>query len=81
MAMMTKITSVMAAAAVLGVVSVAQAGQFSDDYGDYSGGYKWGPYGQRLGGTPYWRGREAAYSGFAYVPGHRRVWRHERDYR
>jgi hypothetical protein len=74
--MMSKTTVALAAAAVLGFVPVAQANEPRDEYG----GFKYGPMGQRMGGGTYWRGHRGM-NFFAFVPGHARVWRHERDYR
>jgi hypothetical protein len=74
--MMSRTTIALAAAAVLGFVSAAQANEPRDEYG----GFKYGPMGQRLGGGPapwHWRGHRNF--GFAFVPGHSRVWRYERD--
>jgi hypothetical protein len=76
--MMSRTTIALAAAAVLGLVSVAQANEPRDEYG----GFKYGLMGQRMGGSPaHWRGHRGMNLGFAFVPGHARVWRHERDYR
>jgi hypothetical protein len=71
--MMSKITIALAAAAVFGVVSAAQANEPRDEYG----GYKYGPMGQRFGTTSHWRIHRGPDFGFAFVPGHHRVWRHE----
>jgi hypothetical protein len=76
--MLTKTAMALAAAAVLGAVSVAQANENADNWNEV-GGYRIGPLGQRLGGTgfwPHWRGHRGAYYGFAYAPGYRRVWHH-----
>jgi hypothetical protein len=78
--MMSKITLVLAAAAVFGAVSVAQANEHEDQWG----GFKIGPLGQRMGTTPHmsrWRVHGIPNFGFAFVPRHARVWHHERDYR
>jgi hypothetical protein len=74
--MMSKITIALAAAAVFGAVSAAQANEPRDEYG----GYKYGPMGQRFGTTSHWR-HNGPFFGFAFVPGHHRVWRHEYDRR
>jgi hypothetical protein len=77
--MSTRIATALAAAVILGAVSVAQANENADNWNE-TGGYRYGPYGQRLGGTgflPHWRGHRGAFFGFAYVPRHRRVWHHE----
>lgn len=78
-AMLTKTTIALAAAAVFGVVSLAQA---NDSMENDRGGYRIGPLGQHFGGRflPGWR-HGGAYFGFAHVPGHRRVWHHEVDHR
>ncbi len=73
-----------AAALMLGSASIAQASD--NDSGDYHGGFKVGPMGQRMGGGRlafgfagprlhhhYWEGNRS----FAYEPGHHRMWRHE----
>jgi hypothetical protein len=73
--MLTKTAIALAAAAIFGAASVAQANEPRDEHG----GSKYGPFGQRLGGTgfgPGWRHHRGAHFGFAYVPGHHRVWRH-----
>lgn len=47
------------------------------------GGFKYGPYGQRMGG-PFWQlpWRAHRYNyGFAFAPGYHRYWHHERDRR
>jgi hypothetical protein len=77
--MLTKTTIALAAAAVFGVVSLAQA---NDAMENDRGGYRIGPLGQHFGGRflPGWR-HSGAYLGFAHVPGHRRVWHHEVDHR
>jgi hypothetical protein len=72
--MWTKTAMALAAAAIFGVVSVAQANENADNWNEV-GGYRIGPLGQRLGGTGFhWRGHRGAFFGFAYAPGHRRVW-------
>jgi hypothetical protein len=67
---MTKTTmALLAAAAMFGTVSAAQAGSKDDpDSGGASGpsGYRIGPLGQPMGGPMTWRGRP--YSVYAYVP-------------
>jgi hypothetical protein len=75
--MLSKTAMALAAAAILGAVSVAQANDNADNWNE-AGGYRIGPLGQRLGGTGFshWRGHRGAYFGFAYAPGHRRVWHH-----
>ena len=75
--MMSKITIALAAAAVFGVVSAAQANEPRDEYG----GYKYGPLGQRMGTTSHWRSHRIPDFGFAFVPGYHRVWHHEYDRR
>jgi len=75
--MMSRTTIALAAAAVLGLVSAAQA---NEPTGQDGGGFKYGPMGQRMGGAPvHWRGHRGVDFGFAFAPGHRRVWHYERD--
>ncbi len=82
--MMHKSTiAVLAAALMLGTASIAQASD--NDSGDYHGGFKVGPLGQRMGGRGFafgfggprlyrhWGGNRS----YAFVPGHPRMWRHE----
>jgi hypothetical protein len=74
--MLRKITMALAVAAIVGGASVAQA---NDNDRNDRGGFRYGPYGQRMGGTgfrPHWRGHTGAYFGLAYAPRHRRVWYH-----
>jgi hypothetical protein len=76
--MLTKTAMALAAAAVLGAVSVAQANSNADNWNEV-GGYRIGPLGQRMGGTgfwPHWRGHRGAFFGFAYAPRHLRFWHH-----
>ena len=76
--MSTKTAMALAAAAILGAVSVAQANSNADNWNEV-GGFRIGPLGQRMGGTGFWphvRGHRAAYYGFAYVPRHHRFWHH-----
>jgi hypothetical protein len=74
--------ALLAAAAVFGAVSAAQAG--SRDDGDAGGGgsygFRIGPLGQPMGGPTAWRGRPS--SVYAYVPRARldRRWRYENPY-
>ena len=76
--MLSRTAIALAAAAIFGAASVAQANEPRDEYG----GYRIGPLGQRLGGTPFgWRHHRGAYFGFAHVPGHHRVWHHQVDHR
>jgi len=75
--MLRKTAMALAAAAIFGAVSVAQASDH-DNWND-AGGYRIGPLGQRLGGTgfaPRWLAHRGAYYGFAYAPRHRRIWHH-----
>ena len=75
--MLRKTAMALAAAAIFGAVSVAQASDH-DNWNDI-GGYRIGPLGQRLGGTGFgshWRGHRGAYLGFAYAPRYRRTWHH-----
>jgi hypothetical protein len=61
--------ALLAAAAMFGAVSVAQAGGKDDaDAGGASGpsGFRIGPLGQPMGGPMAWRGRPS--SVYAYVP-------------
>jgi hypothetical protein len=75
--MMSKITIALAAAAIFGAASAAQANEPRDEYG----GYKYGPMGQRMGTTSHWRRHNAPFFGFAFVPGHPRIWHREHDRR
>jgi hypothetical protein len=73
--MSSKIAMILAAAAIFGAASIAQANEPRDEYG----GFKYGPFGQRMGGTgfwPRWHGHRGAYFGFAYATGHARHWHH-----
>jgi hypothetical protein len=75
--MLRKTAMALAAAAIFGAVSVAQASDH--DNWNETGGYRIGPLGQRLGGTgfwPHWQGHRGAYFGFAYSPRHHRVLHH-----
>jgi hypothetical protein len=63
--MLTKTSiAILAAAAIFGAASAAQAG--SKDDADHSGGARIGPMGQALGAPSAWRGRPS--SAYAYVP-------------
>jgi hypothetical protein len=75
--MLTKTKIALAVAVILGAASAAQANEPRDEYG----GYKYGPFGQRMGTHSHWGARRGFDSGFAFVPGHPRSWRHERDWR
>jgi hypothetical protein len=62
-------TAIVAAAAIFGAISVAQAGTRDDGtQGEASGTYgsRIGPLGQPLGGPMAWRGRPSSI--YAYVP-------------
>lgn len=66
---MTKTTiALLAAAAIFGAVSAAQAGgrDDADAGGGGSHGFRIGPLGQQMGGPTAWRGRPS--SVYAYVP-------------
>jgi hypothetical protein len=75
--MLTKTKIALATAVILGAASAAQANEPRDEYG----GYKYGPYGQRMGTHSHWSTRRGFDFGFAFAPGHPRSWRHERDWR
>jgi len=74
--MLSKITiAILAAAAIFGAASAAQAGGRDD--ADQSGGARIGPLGQPLGGPSAWRGRPSSI--YAYVPRSRLDQRYFRD--
>jgi hypothetical protein len=79
---MTKTTiALLAAAAIFGAASAAQAGSRDEDAGGGSSyGFRIGPLGQPMGGPMAWRGRPS--SVYAYVPRARldRRWRYENPY-
>ena len=75
--MLTKTTIALAAAAIFGAASLAQANEPRDEYG----GFRYGPMGQRMGTHSAWRGHRGAFYGFAFVPGHRRTWIHGLNHR
>jgi hypothetical protein len=64
--MLNKTAPVLAAAAVFGAASVAQANEPRDEWGDSSTVLR-----AAHGGTgfwPHWRGHRGAFFGFAYAP-------------
>jgi len=71
--MLSKSKLVIAAAMVLGVVSAAQAG--AENQSDPSGGYRYGPYGQRMGGNAInpavHRSTRHSRGAYAFVPSSR----------
>jgi hypothetical protein len=84
--MLTKSKLALAAMLILGAASAAQAGKDADP--EATGGFVWGPLGQRMGGSAvnpaYHRslgGRRGAFRDYAYVPSRHRFHRDLRDWR
>ncbi len=77
--MFTKTKIAVAAALIFGAASAVQAAN-ENDGGNETGGYRVGPMGQHFGGAnPVYHSRYRYGGGaFAFVPGYRAPYRHER---